>query len=124
MQGPDIGEVARRRALQRDVAVRAANLRPDPAPVEGRERILQTYPELADDQLGLALLLRVLVLGEVLVVQPASEIRDVPSIAALDDLRRSGTAERLLVEGIGDHLPDCFRHAPVVEDLLAVAVEK
>ena len=124
MEGLDVREVALGGALEREVGVRAANLDRDAAPVESRQRVFQADPELADDQVGLASLLGVFVLGQMLVTQATPEVGDMPSVAALEDLGLRRAAERLLVEGVGDHLSDGFGHAPVVQDLFDVEVEK
>src|SRR4029077_12645937 len=124
VQRLDVGEILFGCAPQRDVAVRAADRDLDASPVERRERILQADPKPADDQVGLAPLLGVFVLGQVLIAQAAAEIGDVPTVAALHDLRFSGAGQGLLVERVGDDFADRLRYAPVVENLLDVEVEE
>ena len=124
MQRLHVGEVALRRPLQRDVCLSGADRHLDAPTIESGKRILQTNSEFANHKRGLAPLLGILVLGQVLVVKPAAEVRDVPAVAPLDDLWFGSAAERLLVERVRDDLADRLGHAPVVEDLLDIEVEK
>ena len=106
------------------VGLWCADLHLDAAAVKRGERILQPDPELADHELGFPALLGILVLGQVLVVKAAAEVRDMPSVATLDDAWLGRAAECLLVERVGDHLADRLGHVPVIEDLLDIQVEE
>jgi hypothetical protein len=71
----------------RDVAEAGSDPNLDAVPVERREGVLEADPELPDHLLGVAELLAILVLGEVLVPKPATEVADVPpTIGVLADL--------------------------------------
>ena len=119
-----VGEVALGGALQCDIRLGRPDLDLDAATIKRGQRVLQPDAELADHQVGLAAFFGILVLSQVLVVQPTTEVRDVPPVAPFDDLWFGRTAERVLVERVGDDLADRFGHAPVVEDLLDVQVEE
>ena len=124
MQRLHVGEVGFGRLAQRDVGVRAADAHVDAATFEGGQRVLQAHAELADHKVRFAPLLQALVLGQVLVAESPPEVRDVPAVAALDDLWLGRAAERLLVEGVGDDLAHSLGDAPMVEDLLDVEVKQ
>jgi hypothetical protein len=123
VQRLDVGEIALGRARQRDVVVRAADANVDASPMERRQRVLQADAEFPYDQVSLAPLLRILILGEVLIAEAPAEVADVPPVLAFDDLGLGGAAERLLIQGVGDDLPYRLGQAPVIEDLLDVEVE-
>jgi len=93
--------------------VRRADHHVHSAPVENGERVLQPHSELTDNQRMLSLL-HVLVLSQVLISHASSSVGDVPasSVVLVDNrIRRPG--EHLLVERVGDQLPDGERHRPV-----------
>ena len=92
--------------------------------MKGRQRVLEPDSELADHKIRAAPLLGVLVLCQVLVAEAAAKVGDVPSVAALHDLKFGAAAQRLLIEGVGDDLAGGLGYAPVVEDLFDVEVEK
>ena len=69
-------------------------------------------------------LLLVLVLGQVLVTEAAAPVADVPAGRGIpEDLRLLRTGERLLVEGVGDHLAQRVRYCPVFQHPLDIEVE-
>jgi hypothetical protein len=107
-----------------DVAVAAHDDDGDPVTVEGGQGILQPDAELADDLVRVGQLLLILVLGQVLVPEPAAPVADVPAALGVpEDLRLAGPGERLLVEGVGDHFAQGVRHRPVLQHSLDVEVE-
>src|SRR5207248_2887826 len=101
-----VGEVALGGALQCDIRLGRPDLNLDAATIKRGQRVLQADAELADHQVGLAAFFGILVLSQVLVVQPTTEVRDVPPVAPFDDLWFGRTAERVLVERVGDDLAD------------------
>ena len=92
---------------RRDVAEPRPEPDADAPPIERREGVLEPDAELADDRLGVCQLLPVLVLGQVLVAEPAAEVADVPAtVGVLADLGLGGAGQGGLVEGVRDQLPD------------------
>jgi hypothetical protein len=97
-----------------DVAVAAPDDDDHPVTVECGQGVLQPDAELAHDLVRMGQLLLVLVLGQVLVAKPAAPVADVPAALGVpEDLRLPRPGERLLVEGVGDHLAQRVRHCPV-----------
>jgi hypothetical protein len=91
--------------------------------VEDGEGVLQAHAEPADDRVRLELL-RILVLGQVLVLEPAAEVSDLPDVGVgARDLGQRAVAQQVLVERIGQKLPDGLGDRPVFEDGLDVEVE-
>src|SRR5204863_3330925 len=107
-----------------DVAEPGSDADTDPPAVERRQGVLQPDAELADDLLRVGQLLAVLVLREVLVAEPASEVANVPATpGVLRDFGIRAAGQRRLVERVRDHLADRMRDRPVLQDALDVEVE-
>jgi hypothetical protein len=97
----------------------------DPAPVEGRECVLQADAELPDHPRGRGQLLFVLVEREVFDPQAPPEIPNGPlPRLILRDLDVGGPRERLLVERVRDDLTDGVARLPRLENLFDVQVEQ
>jgi hypothetical protein len=125
VEGLDVGEAVLLPAVEADGTVRAAHRHVDVVAEERGEGVLQPHAELADDAGVIALLVR-LVLREVLVAQAPPLVADVPGAVGrpLDDRRRLDAHDGVLVEGVGDDLPQRVRRRPVLEDLLDIQVER
>ena len=107
-----------------DVTMAAPDDDGDSVAVECGQGVLQPDPELADDLVRMSQLLLVLLLGQVLVAEPAASVPDVPAVIDVpEDLRFRRPGEGLLVEGVGDHLAQGVRHRPILQHRLDVEVE-
>lgn len=70
-------------------------------------------------------LLVALILRQVLVSQPLSEVADVPGTGGVvPGFRMCGTSQRLFIECVRDQLAQGKRHRPMLQDLVDVEIER
>src|SRR5262249_40836734 len=93
------------------------------SPIQGCERAFETHPELADDGGRILELFGICLLGQVLVPESPTEIRDVPYAISLCDFDVLGFRQYLLIKCVRDNLPKSMANLPAFKDFFDVQVE-